>query len=204
MTPFTKLTAIAAPFDMANVDTDKIIPARFLRKLRTAVAGYDPYLFHDMRFDAEGRERPEFVLNQPAYRGAGILVAGANFGCGSSREGAVYALLDYGIRCVIAPSFGDIHYANELQNGMLPVILEEDICRTLREQLRDRPGAQVTVDLESQTATGPDAATYPFEIDPTYRERLLKGLDDVGLVLEHLSEIETFEKRYHADQPWLA
>lgn len=204
MRPFTKLTAVAAPLDMANVDTDKIIPARFLRKPRTATAGYDPYLFYDLRFDAEGRERPEFVLNQPAYRGAGILVAGANFGCGSSREGAVYALLDYGIRCVIAPSFGDIHYANELQNGMLPAILPEETCRMLRQQLRQKPGAQITVDLESQTVTAPDGAVHRFEIDPGAREKLLKGLDEVAQVLEHLPEIEAFEKRHHGEMPWLA
>ncbi|MBI4206914.1 MAG: 3-isopropylmalate dehydratase small subunit [Betaproteobacteria bacterium] len=202
MKPFTKLTAVAAPLDMANVDTDKIIPARYLRKPRHP--GYEPYLFHDLRFDAEGRERPEFVLNQPAYRKAAILVAGANFGCGSSREGAVYALLDYGIQSVIAPSFGDIHYANELQNGMLPVILPEEICRTLREQLRTTPGAQIIVDLESQTVTAPDGCTHRFEIDPTYRERLLKGLDDVALVLQYLPQIEAFEKRHHGEMPWLS
>ena len=120
MTPFTTLTAVAAPLDIANCDTDKVIPARLLRKLRSPPHGYAPYLFHDMRFDAEGRERPEFVLNQSPYRKAAILVADVNFGCGSSREGAVWALMDYGFRAVIAASFGDIHYANEIQNGMLP------------------------------------------------------------------------------------
>ena len=137
MKSFTTLTAVAAPIEMANIDTDRVIPVRFLRKLRSDKAGYDPYLFHDMRFDNDGREKPDFVLNQPAYRKAGIIVAGANFGCGSSREGAVYALLDYGIRAVIAPSFGDIHYANELQNGMLPVILPEarvDVRAQARQQ----------------------------------------------------------------------
>lgn len=204
MQPFTKLTAVAAPLALANVDTDKIIPARFLRKLRTAEAGYDPYLFHDLRFDDAGRERPEFVLNQPAYRNAGILVAGPNFGCGSSREGAVYALLDYGIRSVVAPSFGDIHYGNELQNGMLPVVLPEDTCGALRRQLCEKPGAQLTVDLEAQSVTAPDGAVHRFEIDASTREKLLKGLDDVALVLEHLPEIEAFEKRHHGALPWLA
>lgn len=204
MKPFTRLTAVAAPLELANVDTDKIIPARFLRKLRTADAGYDPYLFHDLRFDDAGRERPDFMLNQPAYRGAGILVAGPNFGCGSSREGAVYALIDCGIRSVIAPSFGDIHYANELQNGMLPVVLPEAACAMLREQLRQRPGARITVDLEAQTVTAPDGALHRFDIDSNTREKLLKGLDDVALVLEHLPEIEAFEKRHHGALPWLA
>ncbi len=204
MKPFTTLTAVAVPFDMANIDTDRIIPVRFLRKLRNDKAGYDPYLFHDMRFDGEGREKPEFVLNQPAYRNAGILVAGANFGCGSSREGAVYALLDYGIRAVIAPSFGDIHYANELQNGMLPVTLPEEICRGLRQQLQAKPGATLAIDLPAQTVTDTLGDVHPFMIDPVYKERLLKGLDDIGLVMEQLPAIETFEQAYHAQRPWLA
>ena len=203
MKPFTTLTAVAAPFDMANIDTDRIIPVRFLRKLRSAQAGYDPYLFHDMRFDAKGAEKPEFVLNQAPYRRAGILVAGANFGCGSSREGAVYALLDSGIRAVIAPSFGDIHYANELQNGMLPVTLPEEICRGLRDQLQARPGATLTIDLPAQTVTDTAGDAHSFMIDPVYKERLLKGLDDIGLVLEHIPAIEGFEQRYHAERPWL-
>jgi len=204
MKPFTTLTAVAAPFEMANVDTDRIIPVRFLRKLRSDKAGYDPYLFHDMRFDGSGKENPDFVLNQAPYRKAGILVAGANFGCGSSREGAVYALLDWGIRAVIAPSFGDIHYANELQNGMLPVTLPEEICRGLRDQLRAKPGATLAIDLPAQTVTDTLGDAHPFLIDPVYKERLLKGLDDIGLVLEQLPTIESYEQAYHARQPWLA
>jgi 3-isopropylmalate/(R)-2-methylmalate dehydratase small subunit len=204
MKPFITLIAIAAPMEMANVDTDRVIPVRFLRKLRSDKAGYDPYLFHDMRFDNDGREKPDFVLNQPAYRSAGILVAGANFGCGSSREGAVYALLDYGIRAVIAPSFGDIHYANELQNGMLPVTLPEEICRGLRDQLRAKPGATLAIDLPAQTVVDTEGTAHPFTIDPVYKERLLKGLDDIGLVLENTPAIETFEHDYHAQRPWLA
>mgnify|MGYP003352992466 CR=1 FL=1 len=202
MQPFTKITAIAAPLELANVDTDKIIPARFLRRLRGP--GYEKLAFHDIRYDADSRERADFVLNQAPYRDAEILVAGANFGCGSSREAAVYVLFDYGIRSVIAPSFGDIHYGNELQNGMLPVVLPEDVCAKLRAQLRDKPGAQITVDLESQTVTGPDAATYRFDIDATHKERLLKGLDDIGLVMQYESRIEAFEKKHHAEFPWLA
>lgn len=201
MKPFNRLTAVAAPLDMANVDTDKIIPARYLRKPREP--GYDPWLFYDLRFDAAGRERPDFVLNQPAYRKARILVAGANFGCGSSREGAVYAMLDYGILSVIAPSFGDIHYANQVQNGMVPVILREQYCSELRAALHASPGAQVTVDLETQTVAGPDGKVRPFAMDPVYRERLLKGLDEVGLVLQYLPQIEAFEKPHHASMPWL-
>jgi 3-isopropylmalate/(R)-2-methylmalate dehydratase small subunit len=201
MKPFTRFTAVAAPLDMANIDTDKIIPARYLRKPREP--GYDPYLFYDLRFDADGNERPDFVLNQPAFRNAGILVAGANFGCGSSREGAVYAMLDRGIRSVIAPSFGDIHYANELQNGMLPVILPEAACSTLRAQLHAAPGATITLDLESQTVTAPDRTSHRFAIDAVYRERLVKGLDEVALVLEYLPQIKAFEERHYAEMPWL-
>jgi 3-isopropylmalate/(R)-2-methylmalate dehydratase small subunit len=201
MQPFTTLTAVAAPLDMANVDTDKILPARFLRKPREP--GYQAYLFHDIRQDAEGRPRPDFVLNQPAYRDAKILVAGANFGCGSSREGAVYALADAGFRCVIAPSFGDIHYANELQNGMLPAIVSDDTAKRLRELLHAQPGIALTVDLRAQTIGAPGSATFKFEIDAVYQERLLKGLDDVGLVLEHLPEIEAYEAKRKAEMPWL-
>ena len=204
MEPFTKLSAVAAPFDMANIDTDKIIPARYLRKLRTMEKGYDPWLFYDMRFDADGNEKPDFILNQAPWRKTGIIVAGPNFGCGSSREGAAYAMLDWGIRCVIAPSFGDIHYANEIQNGMLPAILAEEHCAALRAQLAATPGANVSIDLETQTITGPDGKTYRFEIEPVYKERLLKGLDDVGLVLQELPAIEAFEKRHFAVRPWLA
>ncbi|HSQ05243.1 MAG TPA: 3-isopropylmalate dehydratase small subunit, partial [Burkholderiales bacterium] len=134
----------------------------------------------------------------------GILVAGANFGCGSSREGAVYALIDYGIRAVIAPSFGDIHYANEIQNSMLPAIVSEEVSRHLRDELHQHPGAQITVDLTSQTITGPDGARHAFEIEANYKERLLKGLDDVDLVLQYLPQIEAWEKRYREEMPWRA
>ena len=202
MTPFAKLTAVAAPLDAANVDTDQIIPARFLHKPRGPEFGR--LAFHDLRFGAEGSEKPGFVLNQAAYRGAKILVAGANFGCGSSREAAVYVLWDFGIRAVVAPSFGDIHYGNELQNGMLPVVLPDEACRALRRQLRDSPGAQLSIDLEAQTVTGPDGAAHRFAIDPSQRERLLKGLDEAGLILQHIGEIEAFEARQRAETPWLA
>jgi len=201
MQPFTTLTAVAAPLDLANVDTDKIMPARFLRKPRDP--GYHLWLFHDMRLDGEGRERPEFILNQPPYRKAQILVAGPNFGCGSSREGAVYALLDAGFRCVIAPSFGDIHYANEIQNGMLPAIVSEGACAKVREYLHQQPGAQLTIDLAAQTIAAPDGTEYRFDIEPVNKERLLKGLDDVSLVLQHLPEIEAYEAKRKAEMPWV-
>ena len=202
MTPFTRLTAVAAPLEMANVDTDQIIPARFLHKPRGPDFG--GLAFHDLRFDASGREKPGFVLNQAPYRGAKILVAGANFGCGSSREAAVYVLWDLGIRAVIAPSFGEIHYGNELQNGMLPVVLPEEACRALRQQLRDAPGARLTVDLAAQQVVGPDGSAHRFAIDPAQRARLLEGLDEVGLILRHEAAIEAFEARQRAEMPWLA
>lgn len=204
MKPFTTLTAVAAPLDIANVDTDKILPARYLRKARSADSGYDPYLFYDLRFNTNGSERPDFVLNRAPYRHAGILVGNVNFGCGSSREGAVYALMDYGIRAVIAPSFGDIHYANEIQNGVLPVILADDACRALRDQLRAKPGASLSIDLEAQTVTDTNGDHCRFQIEGIYKERLLKGLDEVGLVLQHRQAIEAFEQRRHASYPWLA
>jgi len=201
MEPFTTVTGTAAPIDILNCDTDRIIPARFLRKPREP--GFERWLFHDMRFDAEGHERPEFILNQAPYRNAKVLVADANYGCGSSREAAVYVMYDYGIRSVIAPSFGDIHYGNALQNGFLPIVLPAEDCKKLRGQLHANPGAQMAVDLPAQTVTGPDGATYRFDIDPAAKERLVKGLDDVGLVLQHIERIEGFEERHFEEQPWV-
>lgn len=201
MQPFRTLVAITAPLDLANVDTNTILPGRFLRKQRGP--GYERWLFHDLRFDPQGQERPEFVLNRPAFRNAKILVAGPNFGWGSSREGAVYALWDYGIRSVIAPSFGDIHYGNQLQNGMLPLVLPEQTCRALSRQLHERPGAAIRIDLAAQTVTAPDGSPHRFEIDPVHKERLLKGLDDVALVMQHLGEIERAEARLRDEMPWI-
>ena len=202
MEPFTQLTAVAAPIDIVNCDTDRILPARLLRKPR--VPGYERWLFHDVRFDPQGGERPEFVLNQAPYRVARILVAGANYGCGSSREQAVYAMVEYGIRAVIAPSFGDIHYGNALQNGFLPIVLPEAECARLRSQLHAQPGARLSIDLPAQTVTGPDGVIYRFEIDPAAKERLVKGLDDIGLVLQHAERIEGFEERYLEERPWVS
>ncbi len=200
MTPFTRIDAIAAPLDMSNVDTECLIPARFLRKARDQ--GLQRYLFHDLRFAADGSELADFVLNRAPYRDAAVLVAGRNFGCGSSREAAVYVLMDYGIRAVIAPSFGDIFFGNLLQNGMLPAVLPDDACADLRRELEQQPGAHLRVDLEAQTVVAPSGATHPFAIDADARQRLLKGLDDIELVLQHLPEIEAFEARYHAELPW--
>ncbi len=201
MEPFVRLTAAAAPLDLANVDTERILPARFLRKPRSA--GYAQFLFHDLRFDADGKERPDFVLNQPAYRGARILVAGDNFGCGSSREGAVWALFDYGIRAIVAPSFGDIFAENCSKNGCLAIVLPRDAAAAIRTILHGRPGSEMTVDLASQTIIGPDGAAHSFTIDPFRKECLLKGLDEIGITLEHAAAIAAFEARHQTEYSWL-
>lgn len=201
MQPFTRLTAVAVPIDLPNVDTDRIIPARFLRKPRSPE--YAGFLFHDVRFNPDGSERAEFVLNQPAYRAAGIVVAAANFGCGSSREAAVWALDAYGVRAVIAPTLGDIFRQNCVKNGLLPVMLPAEIVSALRERLHEQPGATVTVDLESQTVTAPDGAEHRFDVDPFQKRMLLAGQDEIALTLAHEDGIREFEDRQRRAKPWL-
>ena len=202
MQPFTRLTGVAAPIDLPNIDTDRIIPARFLRKPKGA-PGYERFLFHDMRFDAGGAERPDFVLNRAPYRAAKILVAAENFGCGSSREMAVWTLEAYGVRAVIAPSLGDIFHQNCVKNGLLPVILPGPIADDLRRQLRERPGATVSVDLESQTVTAPDGAAHRFEIDPFAKQMLLSGQDEIALTLGYERQIREFEERHGRAMSWI-
>jgi 3-isopropylmalate/(R)-2-methylmalate dehydratase small subunit len=197
---FGRISAVAAPLDLPNVDTDRIIPARFLRKPRSA--GYGEFCFHDLRVRPDGTEDPGFVLNRPAYREARILVAAANFGCGSSREGAVWALAGRGIRAVIAPSFGDMFHENCLRNGLLPVRLPAPTVAGLRQALHAAPGAAVTIDLPAQTLTGPDGAAHRFEVDPFRKQALLEGLDEIGLTLRHAAEIGAFEARHAAAWPW--
>ena len=201
MEPFTRLTAVAAPMELPNIDTDRVIPARFLRRPREA--GFGPLLFHDVRFDADGAPKPDFVLNHPAYRDARILVTAENFGCGSSREMAVWALMDYGIRVVIGPSFGDIFFENCFKNGALAVVLPADVVAGLRRALAARPGATVTVDLESQTITGPAGEAIRFGIDAFRKHGLLTGQDEVEMTLARLPAIEAFEVRRRAEMPWL-
>ena len=201
MEPFARLTAVAAPMDLPNIDTDRVIPARFLRKPREA--GFGPLLFHDVRFDAAGAPKPEFVLNHPAYREAKILVTAENFGCGSSREMAVWALMDYGLRVVIGPSFGDIFFENCFKNGALAVVLPGDVAAGLRRALAERPGATLTVDLESQTITGPGGEAIRFEIDAFRKHGLLTGQDEVEMTLVRLPAIEAFEARRRVEMPWL-
>ncbi len=189
--PFVSLTAIAAPLEMANVDTDQILPARYLRRPRDE--RYPTYAFHDLRFTPEGAKREEFILNRPPFDRAGILVAQRNFGVGSSREAAVYALLAIGVRAVVAESFGDIFFNNALKNGLVPVRLPESVCVGLRAALAAAPGAEITVDLQAAALTAPDGATHPFTIPAFNRDCLLRGLDEIGLTLTLLPEIEAFE-----------
>jgi 3-isopropylmalate/(R)-2-methylmalate dehydratase small subunit len=193
MQPFTQLTGVAAPLPLANVDTDKIIPARFLKTIKRT--GLGVHLFDTLRYDETGAERPDFVLNQPAYRHAEILIAHENFGCGSSREHAPWALLDFGIRCVIAPDFADIFHNNCFKNGILPVRLPREVCDQLIEDSKLGGNARVTVDLERQVVVRPSGEEIPFEIDPFRRNLLLNGLDDIGQTLQHAKAIDTYEAR---------
>ena len=201
MQPFIHLDGRAAPLNLANIDTDQIIPKQFLKTVNRE--GLAQGLFYDLRFDGEGREIPGFVLNQPAYAGAHILIAGDNFGCGSSREHAPWALLDFGLRCVIAPSFADIFYNNCFNNGLLPVALPMHEVEALMTEARG--GNHIfTVDLESQTVTAPSGARYSFEIDAGRKEKMLKGLDAIGETLIHVADIDAYEARIPKKQPWAA
>ncbi len=199
MEPFRRLDGRAAPLGLANIDTDQIIPAQFLKTVERK--GLGKGLFFAFRYDDAGAERPEFVLNQPAYRGANILIAGDNFGCGSSREHAPWALMDYGVRCVIAPSFADIFFNNSTNNGLLLISLPEAEIETLMEEARG--GNHVfAVDLEAQTVTTPGGTVHRFDIDPQRKEKLLKGLDPIGETLVHAPEIGAYEERLRLTQPW--
>ena len=205
MQPFTTLTAVAAPLELAKIDTGMIVPGRFQRLARRpGHADYARVFLHDLRFDEHEQPRADFILNQPAYQQTGILVTGPDFGCGSSRESAAYATLDFGVRAVIGASFGDVYRGNCLQSGVLTIVLPPSVVSGLFAQLHAAPGAVMTVDLSNQTVTAPDGSTHAFDIDATRKERLVKGLDDVGVTLQHIAQIEAFEKQYRADMPWLA
>ena len=195
MDPFSTLTAVAAPLDMVNLDTDRIIPARFLRQPRAA--GYHNYLFHDLR------EEPGFVLLRPEYRAAKILVAAENFGCGSSREGAVWALTGAGFRAWIAPSFGDIFFENSFKNGALAIVLPAARVAAIRAELQRAPGRELTIDLGAQTVRRPGGETEHFEIDPFHKECLLAGIDEIDLTLRHADVIAAYEARQRVETPWL-
>jgi 3-isopropylmalate/(R)-2-methylmalate dehydratase small subunit len=201
MEPFKKLDGVAAPLPMINVDTDMIIPKQFLKTIKRT--GLGKALFHELRTKEDGSENPDFVLNKPAYKNAKILVAGANFGCGSSREHAPWALADFGIKCVIASSFADIFYNNCFKNGILPIKLpQEDIDKLLDDAERGA-NAVVSVDLEKQEIRGPDGGCVKFDIDPFRKQSLLNGWDEIGLTLRHESAIDDFEARRKREAPWV-
>ncbi len=201
MQKFTTLTGNAAPFPLINVDTDMIIPKQFLKTIKRT--GLGSALFFEMRYDEAGKEKPEFVLNKPQYRKAQILVAGDNFGCGSSREHAPWALLDFGIRCIISTSFADIFYNNCFKNGILPIRVGADDLKKLMDDAERGANATITVDLAEQTIRGPDGGTIRFDIDPFRKHCLLNGLDDIGLTLEKAEAIDRYEAVQSASRPWL-
>jgi 3-isopropylmalate/(R)-2-methylmalate dehydratase small subunit len=201
MDKFTTLTGTAAPLPLANVDTDKIIPARFLKTIKRS--GLGQHLFNTLRFDPQGAERPDFVLNQEPYRHSEILIAHENFGCGSSREHAPWALLDFGIRCVIAPDFADIFHTNCFKNGILPICLPRAVCDKLMEDARMGGNAKLSVDLQRQVVVRPSGEEIPFEIDAFRKHLLLNGLDDIGQTMQHAERIDTHEARRRQDQPWM-
>ena len=200
MRAFTKLDAKIAPMPIANVDTDQIIPKQFLKTVERE--GLAKGLFYDLRFDGDGKPRPDFVLNRPDYKGAGVLVAGDNFGCGSSREHAPWALMDFGIRCVVSTSFADIFYNNCFQNGLLPVVLTAEQVQVLMAEAKGG-NHLVTVDLESQTVVSPSGQTFAFEIDPQRKAKMLKGLDATGETLQAVSDIDLYEMKAALSKPWL-
>ncbi len=201
MEKFTTLEGVAAPFPMIDCDTDRIIPARFLKTIKRTGLGKN--LFNDVRFSEDGSEVPDFVLNQPAYRASKLLIVGANFGCGSSREHAPWALSDFGIRCVIAPSFADIFYNNSFKNGMLLITLPQEIVDKLMEDAENGENARLAVDLEKQHITRPDGDVIDFEIDAFKKHCLLNGLDDIGLTMQKQDKIAAFEGGAKVSQPWL-
>lgn len=200
MEPFRTLRATAVPYPGVNVDTDQILPARFLPKPRAL--GFAQYLFHDLRFDDDGRERDSFILNRPPYRHAQILVAEENFGCGSSRENAVWAVSDFGFRVVIAPSFGDIFRSNSLKNGLLPIVLDHSTVHSILARLAEEQGATIGVDLAAQTVTGPNGDVHHFDIDEFSKHCLMNGLDELDYTLAQMDRIEAYERRHAAEQGW--
>jgi 3-isopropylmalate/(R)-2-methylmalate dehydratase small subunit len=201
MDKFTTLKGVVAPLNMINVNTDLIIPKNYLKTIKRT--GLGTALFAELRYDESGREEPEFVLNKGPNRKATILVSGENFGCGSSREHAPWALLDFGIKCVIAPSFADIFFNNTYKNGILPVILPEERVNELMRFLLELPGAEITVDLPAQTVTGPDGKVDKFDIDPFRKHCMINGLDDIGLTLQREVAIKEYETKSKTNRPWL-
>ena len=201
MDKFTTLTGVAAPMPMVNIDTDAIIPKQFLKTIKRT--GLGVHLFNDLRFDEKGDERPEFILNKTPYRDSKVLIAFDNFGCGSSREHAPWALSDFGIRCVIAPNFADIFYNNCFKNGVLPIALPKEDVSRLMEVAERGSNATLSIDLEAQEISDPDGNVISFEIDPFRKHCLLNGLDDIGLTMQKAKAIDNFESSQRASQPWL-
>jgi 3-isopropylmalate/(R)-2-methylmalate dehydratase small subunit len=201
MDKFTTLTGVAAPLPIINVDTDMIIPKQYLKTIKRT--GLGTALFSEMRYNDDGSENPDFVLNKPGYRGAQIIVAGDNFGCGSSREHAPWALLDFGVRCVISTSFADIFYNNCFKNGILPIVVTPEQLALLMDDAERGANATMTIDLASQTIRGPDGGTIQFDIDPARKHILLEGLDDIAATLKSNASIASFETRMAASRPWL-
>ena len=201
MDKFNTLTGIAAPMPLVNIDTDMIIPKQFLKTIKRSGLGVN--LFDEMRYDRDGNEIPDFVLNRPAYRDAQILIAGDNFGCGSSREHAPWALLDFGIRCVVSTSFADIFFNNCFKNGILPIVMPPEVVEVLMEDARKGANARMTVDLENQTVTTSDGQSFPFQVDPFRKHCLLNGLDDIGLTMEKAPAIDAYEAQMAQSRPWV-
>ena len=193
MQAYTKVTGVVAPLDRVNVDTDQIIPKQFLKRIERT--GFGPFAFFDWRYNEDGTPNPDFELNRPGYENATVLVAGRNFGCGSSREHAPWALEDMGFRTIIAPSFADIFYNNCFQNGMLPIVLPEETVKDLLDRAKERPGYQLTVDLEEQTVSDEEGVVARFDVDEFRKHCLLNGLDNVGLTLQHQDDIDAFERK---------
>jgi 3-isopropylmalate/(R)-2-methylmalate dehydratase small subunit len=203
MQPFTVLTAVAAPLEIASVDTGMILPGRYMRRHRRPGHDYGEAFLYDLRFDASGAPRADFVLNDPAYRDAKILVTDRDFGCGSSREGAAFAVMDYGLKALVGPSFGEIFQVNCIQNGVLAITLPEQTVQNLWRQLRAQPGSAITVDLPSQSLIAPDGSAHGFDISPLRKDRLVRGIDDIDVTLEYREAIESFEAKRRAAFPWL-
>ncbi|MBD3679098.1 MAG: 3-isopropylmalate dehydratase small subunit [Rhodobacteraceae bacterium] len=201
MEKFEKLSGVAAPMPLVNIDTDMIIPKQFLKTIKRSGLGVN--LFQEMRYDQDGNEIPDFVLNKPAYRNAEILVAGENFGCGSSREHAPWAIQDFGIRCVIAPSFADIFFNNCFKNGILPIALPQEQVDILMKEAEKGENARIEVDLENQKITIPDGTAFSFDVDPFRKHCLLNGLDDIGLTMEKSNAIDAYESKLGAQMPWM-
>src|SRR5690606_17145852 len=201
MDKFTTLTGGAAPMPIINVDTDMIIPKQYLKTIKRT--GLGTALFSEMRYKDDGQENPDFVLNKPAYRDAKIIVAGDNFGCGSSREHAPWALLDFGVRCVISTSFADIFYNNCFKNGILPIVVTPEQLDMLMDDASRGSNATLTVDLESQTISGPDGGTIHFDIEPARKQVLLEGLDDIAMTLQHETDIGGYERKMAESRPWI-